>query len=76
MQKHSRAKTCPECEDLLSSLVRLDEHLAKLLQLLWPSDFFREKRKLDDVEKFVVKFVCLVEILLLHRVSDAAVFAI
>ena len=61
---------------LLVRRIRLYEHLAKFLQFLRPADFFREKRELDYVEEFVVKFMSLVEILLLHSVSYAAVLAV
>ena len=54
----------------------MNKHLAELLQSLRPSDLFREKRKLNYMEEFVVEFVGLVEILLLHSVSYAAVLAV
>lgn len=57
-------------------MIRLHEHVAKLLQLCRPADFFSEQRELDDVEELVVELVCFVQILLLHLVSDLAVLAV
>ena len=56
--------------------VRLNEHLAKLFQLLRATDFLREQGKLDNMEKFVVKFVGFVQVLLLHLVANVTVFAV
>lgn len=61
---------------LLLRIVWLNEHLAELLQLLRTADFLSEKRELDDMEEFLIKFMGLVEILLLHGVPNTAVFAI
>jgi hypothetical protein len=61
---------------LLWRYVRLNEHLAKLFQLLRATDFLREQRKLDNMEEFVVKFVGFVQILLLHLVANVTMFAV
>lgn len=61
---------------LLRWHVRLNKHLAELPQLLRATDFLSEQRKLDDVEEFVVKFMCFAQIFLLHLVTHVAVFAV
>lgn len=57
-------------------VVRLDEHLAELLELGRPADLLGEERELDDVEELVVELVRLVQVLLLHLVPDLAVLAV
>jgi len=54
----------------------LDEHPAKVFQLLRSTDFLCEQWKLDDVEEFVVEFMGFVQILLLHLVADVTVFTV
>ena len=61
---------------LFLRFVRRDEHLAEVLELRWTTDFFREQGELHYMEKLVVEFVRLVEVLLLHGMSHTAVFAV
>lgn len=56
--------------------VRCHEHLAKVFELLWTTDFLSEQGKLDDVEKFVVEFMCFGEVLLLHLLTHFAMLAV
>lgn len=56
--------------------IRLNKHLAKLLQLFRASYFFCQEGKQDDMEKLVVELMCLIEVFLLHFVTNATVFAI
>ena len=64
------------CPSVYRRYVRLHKHLAELLQFLRPADLLREQRQLYDVEELVVELVCLVEVLLLHVVPHATVFAV
>ena len=57
----------------------LDEkraHLAELLDLLDSSNLVREQRQLQDMEIVLIQLERLVEILLLHLVSNATLLAI
>ena len=54
----------------------MNEHVAKVLQFLRSTDFLCEQRKLDDMEEFVVEFVSLVQIFLLHLVANITMFAV
>ena len=56
--------------------VRFNKHLTKLFELFWASNFFCEKRELNDVEKFIIKFVSFRKIFLLHLLANTTMFAI
>lgn len=73
----SRNSSAPEenCV-LLWWYIRLNEHLAKVFQLLRATDFLCEQRELNDMEEFVVEFVGFVQILLLHLVTNVTVFTV
>jgi hypothetical protein len=60
----------------LCRLIRRHQHLRKLLELRRPTNLLREQRQADDVEKVVVQFVRLVEVLELHLVADVTVLAV
>lgn len=61
---------------LLRWRIWLDEHLAKVFQLLRATDFLSEQRKLDDVEEFIVKFMGFVQVFLLHLMTHIAMLAV
>lgn len=56
--------------------IRFNKHLTKLLEFFWTSYFLSQKGKLNDMEKFVVEFMSLIKVFLLHLLTDTAMFAI
>ena len=61
---------------LLWGSIWRDEHLAELLELLWPTHLFCKQGQPDDVEELIVELVCFGEVFLLHLVANFAVFAV
>lgn len=78
----SRVKYCvvstraASCKLILRGHVWLNQHLAKIFEFLWTSYLLCEQRKLDDVEKLVIKLVSLCKIFLLHFLAHMAMLAI
>lgn len=52
------------------------EHLAKFLEFGGSANFFCKEWELDNMEELVVELMCFCEILLLHLVSNVAMFAV
>ena len=64
-----------ECSQLGRSLIRLDQHLREVGDLLSAADLLNQERHLHDVEVLAIEVVDLLEVLLLHLTAAVALGA-
>ena len=64
-----------ECSQLGRSLIRLDQHLREVGDLLSAADLLNQERHLHNVEVLAVEVVDLLEVLLLHLTAAVALGA-